>query len=37
MLLDTMFELVVNGDCIMRKAEPLLIYVERKEGAASAS
>jgi ATP-dependent Clp protease ATP-binding subunit ClpX len=45
-LLDTMFELpsmtgveevVVNDDCIMRKAEPLLIYAERGEGSASAS
>ncbi len=45
-LLDTMFELpgmqgveevVVNEECIMRKAEPLLIYVDRKEGSASAS
>jgi ATP-dependent Clp protease ATP-binding subunit ClpX len=45
-LLDTMFELpsmqgvaevVVNEECIMRKGEPLLIYVDRKEGSASAS
>jgi ATP-dependent Clp protease ATP-binding subunit ClpX len=45
-LLDTMFELpgmqgveevVVNEECIMRKSEPLLIYVDRKEGSASAS
>jgi len=45
-LLDTMFELpsmtgveevVVNEDCILRKAEPLLIYADRKEGTASAS
>ena len=45
-LLDTMFELpsmqgvaevVVNEDCILRKGEPLLIYVDRKEGSASAS
>jgi ATP-dependent Clp protease ATP-binding subunit ClpX len=44
-LLDTMFELpsmngveevVVNEDCILRKAEPLLIYADRKEGTASA-
>ncbi len=45
-LLDTMFELpsmqgveevVVNEECITRKGEPLLIYVDRKEGSASAS
>jgi ATP-dependent Clp protease ATP-binding subunit ClpX len=45
-LLDTMFELpsmqgveevVVNEECILRKGEPLLIYVDRKEGSASAS
>ncbi|CAN5772039.1 ATP-dependent Clp protease ATP-binding subunit ClpX [soil metagenome] len=45
-LLDTMFELpsmraveevVVNDDCIMKKAEPLLIYADRKEGSATAS
>jgi ATP-dependent Clp protease ATP-binding subunit ClpX len=45
-LLDTMFELpsmtgveevVVNEDCILRKADPLLIYADRKEGTASAS
>jgi ATP-dependent Clp protease ATP-binding subunit ClpX len=45
-LLDTMFELpsmngveevVVNEDCILKKAEPLLIYADRKEGSATAS
>jgi ATP-dependent Clp protease ATP-binding subunit ClpX len=45
-LLDSMFELpsmsgveeaVVNEDCILRKAEPLLIYADRKEGSATAS
>jgi ATP-dependent Clp protease ATP-binding subunit ClpX len=45
-LLDTMFELpsmqgveevVVNEEAILRKGEPLLIYVDRKEGSASAS
>jgi ATP-dependent Clp protease ATP-binding subunit ClpX len=45
-LLDTMFELpsmsgveevVVNDDCIMKRAEPLLIYADRKEGSATAS
>ncbi len=30
-------EAVVNEDCILRKGEPLLIYVDRKEGSASAS
>ena len=45
-LLNTMFELpsmqgveevVVNEECILRKGEPLLIYVDRKEGSATAS
>ncbi|MBP7243180.1 ATP-dependent Clp protease ATP-binding subunit ClpX [Amaricoccus sp.] len=45
-LLDTMFELpsmqgvaevVVNEECILRKGEPLLIYVDRKEGSSASA